>query len=904
MAATSVPIILLPADVRSKVSSSYEIASPQHVIEGLFQNALDAEATSINIEVDFTKGSILVCDDGIGIREGEFAENGHLAQLHCTSKFNSSHPVYGRYGRFLSNLSFLSVLSISSQHESESHASRSILHRGEVISRQLRVRKEDVGLGQKGTSVVVQNLFGDIPVRAKFLSIRYSSPSQVEKDFDQVKRTLVAYVLARSTATDVRFSLKSGRRQYVHCHPPGPANGQVCVESVVATLFQAKFISALDTATWRLASVYTGEYSIHAAFSLQPSPCRAIQFISIGHIPLLRERGKNYLFETVNHVFEYSNFGCLVETPGSTRSMTNTKEDRGLSREFVRSGKGVDRWPMFYIRIDPKSVQPPGIVEQDTPSAELHHMIDHLKTALESLVSHFLDSYGFQRVPKHIRGKKGRVENLSTDQFSSWEPSRQPASERSQIVSEARFFNSGNRFQSGRHHHDKDTTNETRLNPPNDELQPEGQAETAGRTHLLASSLGVDEDETEGVDRSHPCERAAQNEDQDRQCNENADTNALLWTNPLKDQEILVRPRTGAIISNDERNLSLTPRREKVRQSDLQPLKISSLRDFEGSIAQHPVNLREYDNLLPRQPESPIPSLISTETVMATVQRWRIGDSSISSGQKQNVSKKSLACATVLGQVDQKFILATVPSPIDCTKEYEQSHLLILIDQHAADERIKFERLCQEFCKSHSVQLSKPLVFEVDQVEAKLFEERKAYFRRWCFTYTINRKCRDSPSTCSQDQNPSVSVTTLPTLLAERCRVEPKLLVDLMRSEAWSDHANRPGVSPRPSDQDSARQNGSWMTSMAHCPAGALEILKSRSCRTSIMFNDNLDADQCGQLVQRLSQCTFPFQCAHGRPTLTVLVGIGSVDDLGTVPGLHSAEPGFDVAWKSWPGSA
>lgn len=37
------------------------------------------------------------------------------------------------------------------------------------------------------------------------------------------------------------------------------------------------------------------------------------------------------------------------------------------------------------------------------------------------------------------------------------------------------------------------------------------------------------------------------------------------------------------------------------------------------------------------------------------------------------------------------------------------------------------------------------------------------------------------------------------------------------------------------------------------------------------MFNDELSVDQCRDLVQQLSQCTFPFQCAHGRPSIVPL---------------------------------
>lgn len=41
------------------------------------------------------------------------------------------------------------------------------------------------------------------------------------------------------------------------------------------------------------------------------------------------------------------------------------------------------------------------------------------------------------------------------------------------------------------------------------------------------------------------------------------------------------------------------------------------------------------------------------------------------------------------------------------------------------------------------------------------------------------------------------------------------------------------------------------------------------------MFNDVLSTEECKRLVERLAGCAFPFQCAHGRPSMVPLVDIG-----------------------------
>lgn len=85
MVETSARIRPLPHATRAKIASSCEIVSPDNVIEGLVQNALDADANSITIEAELAKGYYSVRDDGTGIKEIEFADDGHLAKLHCTN---------------------------------------------------------------------------------------------------------------------------------------------------------------------------------------------------------------------------------------------------------------------------------------------------------------------------------------------------------------------------------------------------------------------------------------------------------------------------------------------------------------------------------------------------------------------------------------------------------------------------------------------------------------------------------------------------------------------------------------------------------------------------------------------------------------------------------------------------
>ncbi len=43
------------------------------------------------------------------------------------------------------------------------------------------------------------------------------------------------------------------------------------------------------------------------------------------------------------------------------------------------------------------------------------------------------------------------------------------------------------------------------------------------------------------------------------------------------------------------------------------------------------------------------------------------------------------------------------------------------------------------------------------------------------------------------------------------------------------------------------------------------KILNFKACRSAIMFGTNLSKEECQELLERLSTCKFPFQCAHGK---------------------------------------
>lgn len=79
-------ILPLSEDAISQIHSSKQITSLPGVVLALITNALDADATKVDISVSFARGSCTVEDNGCGIPPAEFAEHGGLGKMHHTSQ--------------------------------------------------------------------------------------------------------------------------------------------------------------------------------------------------------------------------------------------------------------------------------------------------------------------------------------------------------------------------------------------------------------------------------------------------------------------------------------------------------------------------------------------------------------------------------------------------------------------------------------------------------------------------------------------------------------------------------------------------------------------------------------------------------------------------------------------------
>lgn len=159
------PIQKLPPEVSTKIAAGEVVERPASVAKELIENALDAVATKISIDlVDGGRVLLGIEDNGTGIPSSELplaVENFSTSKIAGLDDI-SRVATLGFRGEALASVRSVSHLTIRSRAK------------GEDLGREIKFRGEDpAGDGpcvrNPGTQVIVENLFFNLPARKKFL---------------------------------------------------------------------------------------------------------------------------------------------------------------------------------------------------------------------------------------------------------------------------------------------------------------------------------------------------------------------------------------------------------------------------------------------------------------------------------------------------------------------------------------------------------------------------------------------------------------------------------------------------------------------------------------------------------------------------------------------------------------
>ena len=174
------PIKVLPPELVARIAAGEVVERPASVVKELVENAVDAQATEIIVEIEGAGTSLIrVSDNGTGIASGEMAL---VLGRHATSKISTFEDLenittLGFRGEALPSIASVADMEIVSHSRNDSS--------GHFLS----VRDGNVDEGSRGrspgTTVTVKNLFRRVPARLKFLKSAATETARIANAVSQ-----------------------------------------------------------------------------------------------------------------------------------------------------------------------------------------------------------------------------------------------------------------------------------------------------------------------------------------------------------------------------------------------------------------------------------------------------------------------------------------------------------------------------------------------------------------------------------------------------------------------------------------------------------------------------------------------------------------------------------------------
>jgi DNA mismatch repair protein MutL len=170
------PIRILPEHIASQIAAGEVIERPASVVKELVENALDAGADTIAIEVlGAGKRLIAVTDHGGGIPREEL---GLAVSRHATSKLTRAEDLFriatlGFRGEALASIGSVSRLTVESRTADAEAGAKLRVEGGALGS------VSEIGM-PPGTRIMVQDLFYNVPARLKFLKTDTTERRNIE----------------------------------------------------------------------------------------------------------------------------------------------------------------------------------------------------------------------------------------------------------------------------------------------------------------------------------------------------------------------------------------------------------------------------------------------------------------------------------------------------------------------------------------------------------------------------------------------------------------------------------------------------------------------------------------------------------------------------------------------------
>lgn len=200
----------------------------------------------------------------------------------------------------------------------------------------------------------------------------------------------------------------------------------------------------------------------------------------------------------------------------------------------------------------------------------------------------------------------------------------------------------------------------------------------------------------------------------------------------------------------------------------------------------------------------------------------------------------------IVNQVAQRFILLR---DLDC---------LYIVDQHACDERICFEKSLYDYIED----LQDPFIdlrVKCDGIPIQLSEselKKMAQLHKSLQRYGVD----------FEEGEYAIVLTHLPAVLISRSKETDSLKTFLLSFAEFHQ------------DDLEKRDPQDWLQIIPKLPRAIREAFISKACKQAIKFGFPLTHSEMAHLIDELSKCRVFTQCAHGRPTMVPVGEVSSID--------------------------
>ena len=785
------------------------------------------------------------------------------------------------------------MLTVASHHrEYRSHNSLTI-HNSKVVARNIPALPEQKLLAHaSGTRVTVRDLFGSMPVRVRQRSIEAERLGSA-KNFDQLLLSIVALLL--SWPDEVALTVREISSPRVVSLSPSQLARQVRHHSISSNVICSRTICILskaalaereDADSWVPLGASAPGITVTGCISLRPVATKRVQFISLGVQPLLNENQSNVLYEEVNKVFANSSFGTIED--GVVDDADGPAKTYGFTQKALKVRKGIDRWPMFFLQINLEGLMES--LDSDELLDERRGTLAKITSLLQVTIYEFLKKHHFH--PKSVHAfqqlkaaqpttsARPHREHTASVTIASRSKSHRtgrvtrPVSELrkskpSRATGQAPVspFASWSRLKLNSDSAKKLKSCSSSISPLLSEAGEEGgdgpglpeKATNSNAWNPLFSKTGDllrkpfdDGEDVATSDISAASQRGGSSVPSNGEGSVSSESENIVWVDPATNVRALINPRTGFIVkpgsSTGASSLMRTQSTGSIRERRRRPPLPANTTNSSKNQVFEPT-------------EAAIPSVPQISECFGHEHNdhdWQdLGDINIDgpSGKisrtlQSKISKEELGTAQVIQQVDRKFILVKIfknllshekdsRKPRDGTHTGGKQFMLVLIDQHAADERCRVEELMEQYfvVNNNGVEariepLDKPLRFDLSGQEWHILKRFREHFRHWGIRYELFRNVDVNGR---ESARVTVEIQTLPSSIAERCRLEPRLLVELLRKELWRLN-DRSGVAVGVAGFDGGADGGpyEWAARFHQCPEGIMEMINSSSCRSTL----------------------------------------------------------------------